>query len=85
MSILVAVSFVSAGEFENLGVPVLKHALMNYIVGPDENGENKMLYFNFTGGSLGGESVPSLFIFPFTRFKTFAFEANSFSSWGCVI
>lgn len=37
----------ATGSFEDLGVPVTKGSIFCAYVGPDENGENNMLYFNF--------------------------------------
>ena len=37
----------TAGQFEDLGIPVRKAGLMGAIVGPDERGELTKLYFNF--------------------------------------
>jgi outer membrane protein assembly factor BamB len=42
------------GTFEDLGVAVTKGSILSAFVGPDERGENNMLYFNFmqTGAPL---------------------------------
>ncbi len=54
ISWLVVTGMAMAGQFEDLGVPVVKAGLMGAIVGPDANGEDTLLYFNFnqSGGPL---------------------------------
>lgn len=51
---LVMTGMAMAGQFEDLGVPVVKAGLRGAIVGPDANGQNITLYFSFSqaGGPL---------------------------------
>lgn len=37
----------ASGTFENLGIPVTKGMILSAIVGPDDNGQDNMLYFSY--------------------------------------
>ena len=46
-----AMSTADGGQFEDLGVPVHKAALMETIIGPDRTGTRDMVYMNFVQGA----------------------------------
>jgi outer membrane protein assembly factor BamB len=51
LSMALAMSTADGGQFEDLGVPVHKAALMETIIGPDRTGTRDMVYMNFVQGA----------------------------------
>jgi outer membrane protein assembly factor BamB len=51
LSMALGVSAAKAGQFEDLGVPVHKAALLETIIGPDSTGTKDIVYINFVQGA----------------------------------